>query len=124
MRKTLYKLLIGSLKTIPMVISLLYLVNVIFSYYCIDIPLLSIIGGMSLLPWLFLYLASFVFHFCTYHRMFLYYILVNNIITLTDYYIGIPLNNRDLFIFNLTITGVFLFIILYLKIKVCKHFQS
>lgn len=119
--KEIYKIELYTLKVIPMVISAIYLLNTILSYYYIDLPILSWIGGLSLLPWLFLYLSSFVFRFCIYHRMFLYYIVVCNILSYIDYTWTLPISDRGLFLLNIIIAGIFLFVILYLKLKVCKH---
>ena len=119
--KPLYKIEMGILKVIPMLLAGCYFLNTTLSYFNIDTPLFSYIGGMSLLPLLFVYLSSFVFRFCVYHRMFLYYIFVSDCISYYDLYIGIPVGNRELFVFNESIAGLFLFGILYLKFKVCKH---
>ena len=91
--KNLYKLLIVMLKYIPMIISLFYLINTITAFIGIDIPILSTISGMSLLTWIFMYIATIVFNFCSYHRIFLYYILIVDIINITDYYSGIPISD-------------------------------
>jgi hypothetical protein len=107
-----------------MVIAILYLLNTILSYIGIDTVILSLLGGMSILPLIFLYLTSYVFKFCAYHRMFLHYIVVCDIINYIDYYYGIPLSDRSLFALNIIIAGVFLFVILYLKFKVCKHLKD
>ena len=115
--KYLYKVLIITLKYIPMVISFMYMINTILSYFYIDLPVLSNIAGISLLPWLFMYLSSVVFRFCLYHKMFLYYILITDLINITDYYIGIPIGNLELLMLHSFITGISLFIILYLYVK-------
>lgn len=115
--KSLYKLLVVMLKYIPMLITLFYIANTVLSYFYIDIPALSNIAGMSLLPWIFMYVAATVFRFCAYHKMFLYYILVVDVINITDYYIGIPIGDLELLMVHGAITGVSLFIILYLYIK-------
>ena len=81
------------LKYIPMIISLFYLINTITAFIGIDIPILSTISGMSLLTWIFMYIATIVFNFCSYHRMFLYYILIVDIINIIDYYINIPISD-------------------------------
>jgi hypothetical protein len=81
------------LKYIPMIISLFYLINTITAFIGIDIPILSTISGMSLLTWIFMYIATIVFNFCSYHRMFLYYILIVDIINIIDYYISIPISD-------------------------------
>ena len=93
MSKNLYKLLIVMLKYIPMIISLFYLINTITAFIGIDIPILSTISGMSLLTWIFMYIATIVFNFCSYHRIFLYYILIVDIINIIDYYISIPISD-------------------------------
>lgn len=122
MGKGIYRIEILTLKVIPMILSLIYLTNTVLSYYLIDIPLFSWIGGISVLPWLFLYISSFAFHFCLYHRMFLYYIAVCNIIGYIDYHAGgICMSDRDLFLLHIIIAGISLFIILILKFKVCKY---
>ena len=77
------------------------------------------IGGVSFLPLLFLYLASYAFHFCEYHRMFLHYIVVNNILTLYDFYIGIPISDKMLFTIHVALVGQLLFLVLYLYKKEC-----
>lgn len=121
MKKDLYKMEIWLLKVSPMVIAALYLLNTMLSYFRIDLPALSLIGGMSLLPLVFLYVSSFVFGFCLYHRMFIYYIATNDIISYADYvYGGIPVSDRNYLLIHIIIAGTFLFVILYLKRK-CSH---
>ena len=105
------------LRTIPMVLAILYFFNTLFSFFGIDSTLLSIFGGISLIPLIFLYVSSYCFHFCIYHRMFLHYILVNDILTWYDYYIGIPISISYLIALHLIIAALFLFIILYLKFR-------
>ena len=96
---------------------LFYVLNSILSYFNIDILLLSVISGMSILSWLFLFISSFVFRFCIYHRLPLYYILITDIINYYDNIIGIPINNRSLFVLNIIIIGVFILLIVYFKFK-------
>lgn len=112
--KYLYKIELYLIKTIPVIIAATYLLNTVLSYYDIDVPLLSYISGMSILPLLFLYVSSYVFRFCGYHRMFLHYISANWLLDIIDYYWGIPVTNRELFIIYIVITGIFLFLILYM----------
>ena len=124
LNKALYKIQLYLIKVIPMVMAFISLVNTVFSYYDIDLPILSYIGGYSILTIVFLYLASYVFKFCEYHRMFIHYIVVNWALNIYDAYIGIPLNDRGLLITYLTVTGIFLFIILYLYAKGHKRTTS
>lgn len=118
--KRSHKLLLLVLKFIPMVTALCYLLNTVFACFGIDTPILSHISGMSLLPWLFILIATFVFRFCIYHRMFLYYILVSDIVNILDYYIGIPVTAYGIITIQFCIAGVFLFLILYFYVNRSK----
>lgn len=100
-----------------MLLALIALLNSILSYIGIDITVLSYIGGTSLLPIIFLYLTSYVFNFCIYHRMFLHYIVITDCINIYDYYIGIPLKDLQMLCLYMIVTGIFLFLILYLYVK-------
>ena len=115
--KLLYKLQLILIKVIPMVMAFICLLNTVLSYYDIDLEFLSYIGSCSILMVAYLYVSSYVFRFCKYHRMFLHYIVVNTAINTYDAYIGVTLSDRDLFAMYLSITGIFLFIILYLYVK-------
>ena len=122
--RRIHKLTIGGLKVIPMLLAATTLLNQVLSFFNIDWEILGFIGGISLLPMIFLYLASYCFKFCSYHRMFLHYVVVCDIITLYDYYIGIPISAVTLFLLNLIIAGVFLFIILYLHQKDVRSYKE
>ncbi len=103
----------------PLGIALLYAVNT-FTYLLldIDIPIISNIVGVSLVPWIFMYLSTIVFKFCSYHRMFLWYILAIDIINIIDYYIQIPFNKVEMIALFSIVSFIFLTIIVY---KYDKH---
>lgn len=115
--KVLYKIQLYMLKVIPMVMAFCYLLNSIFSYYDIDLGFLSYLSGCSILMIVYLYIASYVFKFCEYHRMFLHYMVVNTIINSIDLYIGIPLTDLEILTLYMSITGITLFLILYMYVK-------
>lgn len=112
--KILYKTLLILLKYIPIIIALFYVLNTITALVGIDMPVLSHIAGMSLFTWIFMYIAAWVFQFCIYHRMFLYYILITDLINIYDYYIEI---NYDIVPIHITLIGTSLFLILYFYVK-------
>lgn len=118
--KTLYKLELYLLKVIPMLLALIAFLNTVLSYFDIDLVIWSYIGSVSLLPLIFLYMSSYVFRFCEYHRMFLHYVIVTNVLNVYDYYVGIPISDRELLVLHMIITGISLFIILYLYVKSTK----
>ena len=111
--RVLYKAVIVAIKIIPILIATLFLVRSILSCIEVDVTWLSYLCGMSLIPLLFMYLVSYAFKFCTYHRMFLHYIVVNDTINYIDYYIGIPLQYHELLRLHIIIAGVFLLLIIY-----------
>lgn len=115
--KSLYKIELYLLKVMPMLLASIYLINTVLSYYDIVLPALSYIGGLPFIPLLFMYISSYVFRFCSYHRMFLHYIVINDLINLTDYYYTLPMSDWELFILHMSIAGISLFIILYLYVK-------
>lgn len=121
LRSKQYKLLLVMLKYIPILISFIYVLNTFAAFVGIDIPAANNIAGMSLLTWIFMYIATIVFKFCNYHRMFLYYILIVDTINIVDYYIGIPVSDFQLLMIHSIITGISLFIILFLYLKKNKH---
>lgn len=119
-RLLLHKVLILLIKIIPIVLAMLTILNTTLSYFYIDLPVLSYIGGVSVLSLVFFYLASYVFKFCEYHRMFLHYITLNWVLNIVDYYWGIPVSDKGMFLIYMMITGIFLFIIIYLYLKTKK----
>lgn len=96
--KSLYKIELYLLKVLPMLLAAIYLVNTVLSYYDTIIPALSYIGGLSFIPLVFMYVSSYVFRFCSYHRMFLHYIVVNDSVNIVDYYYTLPISDWELFV--------------------------
>lgn len=115
--KSLHKLLIIVIKYIPMTISMFYILNTILCWLGIDAPVLSNIAGVSLFTWLFLFLSSVVFQFCIYHKMFLYYILVEDLLNIYDYYFGIPISNVKILEIHSVLIGILLFSILFVYLN-------
>ena len=116
-KRSEYKLLIIVLKFIPILTTLCYMSSTIFNYFGYNIEPLSNIGGMSLLTWLFIYLASIVFNFCSYHRIFLWYIFIDDIFNIIDYYITIPISTDNILMLHNIFIGITLFTVLILYVK-------
>lgn len=121
MNKFIYRLSLIMIKVIPMCIAFIYLLNSLLSYFDIDVSILSTIGGMSILTLILMYCLSIAFKFCAYHRMFLHYILIEDIINYIDYYTkGTLCTDRELFVLHSIIACIVLFLILILRFK-CKR---
>lgn len=113
LNKILYKSILVFLKVIPFIISLGYFINVIYALSDTALVILGYFLHTSILNWVFLYLASFVFQFCLLHRLPLYYIALNDILVVIDEYIGIPVNNDTLYYIHIVIALLFLIGIIY-----------
>ena len=117
--KSLYKIVLYLIKVIPIVISGIYLLNTVLSYFDIDLELFSYLVQFLFIG--FFYIASYAFKFCAWHRMFIHYISLVLVLNIIDYHIGIPLSNRDVLALYLVISIVFLIVTVFLKFKVCKE---
>lgn len=117
MNKLLYKIELCLVKVIPMIYTLLSLLNTTLSYFNIEAVILSYIGSVSLVTLLLLYVTSYVFKFCEYHRMFIHYTTVTWVLNIIDLYIGIPVSDLGYLGIQLIIAGISLFIILHLYAK-------
>ena len=113
--KKMVKNFVLATKVLPIIIAAIYFLNSTISFfYGNDIPL-NYLGGVSLLPVLYLYLASYTFKLCEYYRMYLHYIVVINIINIYDYYIGIPIDDISMYLLCVLLTTITMFIVIYLK---------
>lgn len=117
MNKRMYKLELICVKYVPILIALITLIDVILYYFDIDFELINYIADTSFLTMIPMYISSYVYKFCEYHRMFLHYIVVNKVVMMIDLYIGIPLGDFMLLVLYLIIAGIFAFLALHLHQK-------
>ena len=110
------------LKYIPHSIAIIYIIYTILGLCGIDNNIIGCFFHISLISWLYLLLTSILFKFCYVHRLPLYYIGINELITCIDYYIGIPTEDINLIAFHalLIISLIFGYSYYYLKYKLKK----
>lgn len=122
--KASVKVLVSILRIIPMILASCEALNSVLYFLGFEVHELSFIGGTSFIPLLFIYLSSWVFGFCTYHRMFLYYIFVVHVINVIDYTVGIPVSNMAMLSIHAFVTLIFLFLVLYFRNKerLCRKY--
>ena len=120
LNKYIYKIELYVLKVIPMLLALCSFLNTTLFYFGINLTILTYLGGISFLTLGFLYISSYAFQFCSYHRMFLHYILIVNIISYIDMKFNIPISNFNLLILYSTIAFISMTIIL-IKFKNEKY---
>ena len=114
-RPRYYKVVLLLIKFIPMLIALCYGANSLLAYFDMQLDILGYLVYYLFI--ILLYLLSYVFHFCAYHRMFIHYILSIDILNTIDYYIGLPFGNLGVWILYATVTCITIFVTLYLYVK-------
>ena len=88
------KLFLIEIKYILHFIAIFHVLYTFLGFTGIDAFIISYFVNVSLLPWVILFKISLRFKFCYVHRLPLYYILLNDLTTIIDYYCNIP---EDLF---------------------------
>ena len=119
--RVLHKFFLVFLKIIPMAMAGLYLLNTVLSYFDIDYSVVSYLTGLGLIPWLFILVASYTLKFCVYHRLFLWYIVANDLVCWIDYNFEFPVSDRGYLLLHFIVAGLFIFLILYFHQKCKRH---
>lgn len=127
--KSLYKATIFALKLLPVTMAFGYFMNSLSTYMGIGVQIITHYLGLVISPLLFILLASYVFKFCEYHRMFIYYIVIDELFLITDWYFKLPISNKGICIIHFIISGIFLFLAVFFyikkrredKLKVCNN---
>ena len=87
LNKNLFFIEIKLIKILPFIIALIYFIKTILNSIGVNLNSLSYIAGMSFIPLLFMYVSSYVFQFCEYHRLPLHYIVITNMLSIIGYVI-------------------------------------
>ena len=106
-------------KFIPHVIALFYVIYTLLGFLGIDAFIISYFVHVSILPWIYLLCNSLVYRYCYVHRLPLYYILINEILLVTDNYIKIPVSDYNLLVIHVILIGILIFGYSYYYIR-CK----
>ena len=132
LNKDLYKVDLFLLKLLPVIMVVSHIIasyGAIFqvvSGAAIIIQIVSHYLGLVIAPIAFMYISSHVFQFCNYHRMFIHYIAIIELMNVTNWYFKIPITNE---LYNgiqvtITITFAILALIMYIKkrrqIRLCN----
>ena len=106
-------------KYTPHFLAFVYGIYTLLGFFGVDWNIVGCLFHVSLIIWIQLLFTSYRFKYCYVHRLPIYYIGLNEIITCLDYYIGIPINEFKLLVVHILLI---LFLILgysfyYYKIK-------
>lgn len=87
-----HKSLLILIKYIPHIIAIAYAIYTFLGIFGIDYNVFGCFFHVSFLTWIILYCLSIVFKYCYVHRLPIYYIGANELITCLDYYLDIELD--------------------------------
>lgn len=116
LNKALYKLVILFIKYFPILFSIISIIFNILWLIGIELWIIAYLGYTSILVVLFLYLVSYAFKFCKWHRMPIHYLLISNIINIIDNIWPNLLLNHELLITMSTLFIIFTYLTLYFKL--------
>ena len=105
------------LKYIPHFVSFGYFISTFLQFLGFEMIVIGYFIHLSLFSWLFLYLTSFIFKYCYVHRLPLYYIALNEILTVYDYYFTLPFSDSKLLVVHLLLISILIFGYSYYYIK-------
>ena len=115
--KNLYKLFLIIIKFIPNMLAGMKIIGLVLSYFKISSFILTCSFGTSIIFIIILYLISIIFKFCGTHRLSLHYVSLITVLSIIDYYIGLPLSNIGLYYLYSIITGIFITLWIYVWYK-------
>lgn len=108
--RTTVKLTKIVVKYIPILIAIDYLAASVLSCFGITFGFILPIYRLSLLSFICLFACSKLLKFCIWHRLPLYYSIVIDLLNIIDFYITIPIANKQMLLIYLLIAGLFIII--------------
>lgn len=117
MSRLSHKLALICVKYIPPIAALVDLISIISVFMDMSSFMLDYVFGTSVLSLVPMYIMSYAFKFCKYHRMILNYILANRIVFLVDSLFKLSVEDISLFLIYLGIAGIFLILIIHDYLK-------
>lgn len=106
--KALYKVTLYVLKILPMIMAFSYLIMFVLANTIESFVIVPHIIGTVIAPLAFVYLTSYVFRFCAFHRLFIHYYAFVELLNVTDYYVRIPISDASITFIHDSVTIVFL----------------
>lgn len=114
--KYLYKFTLATIKILPMILVISYMLMFIlantFEKYVVIPHLLGTVAA----PLTFLYLVSYLFRYCYFHRMFIHYYAFIEILNVTDYYVRIPISDEAISLLHDSVSIIFIISVIVIYI--------
>ena len=115
-----HKSLLILIKYIPHIIAIAYAIYTFLGIFGIDYNVFGCFFHVSFLTWIILYCLSIVFKYCYVHRLPIYYIGANELITCLDYYLDIELDYFTFITISLLMSCILIFGYTYYYINKLK----
>lgn len=128
--KEMYKVTILLLKVLPMVMVFAYLLMLCCFYYAPKYVVVPHLLGTVFAPLAFIYITSYVFKFCEFHRIFIHYYAFISILNVSDHYLHPYFNDKVITTLHeggtliFAIIAVIMYIYKYKKDKCIKLVNS
>lgn len=84
--KNMYKITLILLKTLPVIMVCAYFLMLICFKYLPSYVVIPHLLGTVAAPLAFIYITSYVFRFCAYHRIFIHYYAFINVLNVSHHY--------------------------------------
>ena len=122
--KRRHKLLIFALKILPAIMAGSYVIELTSIFLGLGTQVLVNFIGMIVAPILFMYLASYVFKFCEYHRIFIHYVLILEILTTVKWYYPVIVTSQLVLNISFFLSGLLMLCVLFFNVyKIYKKYR-
>lgn len=106
--KNLYKIFLSLVKFIPNFLAIIKIITLILHSFNKTSFVLTCVGGTSVTLLVLLYLISYIFKFCGIYRLSLNYVTLVTVLSIYDWYIGLPISQSAVWRMYSIFTGVFM----------------
>lgn len=107
--KPIYKVTLYVLKFMPLFMVLGYFLNTAFVFYSSVLRLITHLVGITIPTFTFIYLSSYTFKFCNYHRIFIHYLILVDVSNAFIWYLNIPIATDTLYAIHVAAIILFSF---------------
>jgi hypothetical protein len=114
--KSLYKLTLVTIKLLPMIMVISYIIMFILANTIEQFVIIPHILGTVIAPLVLLYLISYLFKYCYFHRLFIHYYAFIEILNVTDYYIKIPISDKAITLLHDSVSIIFIISVIIIYI--------
>ena len=106
--KSVYKVTVKLLKLLPMIMVLSYFIMLGLSFVADRYVVIPHVLGTVIAPLVFIYLISYVFRYCTFHRLFIHYYVFIQLLNVIGHYHWLPTDGETTTLIHDSVTIVFI----------------